>query len=38
MLTVQGSEMGRFCDGVSRRDFLSIGAMGLGFCGLTWPD
>ena len=38
MLKIQGSTMGRFCDGVSRRDFLSIGAMGLGFGGLTWPD
>jgi len=36
MLTIQGSEMGRFCDGIARRDFLSIGAMGLGFGGLTW--
>ena len=38
MLKIQGSAMGRFCDGVSRRDFLSIGAMGLGFGGLTLPD
>ena len=38
MLTIQGSSMGRFCDGLSRRNFLSIGAMGLGFGGLTWPD
>ena len=38
MLKIQGSSMGRFCDGVSRRGFLSVGAMGLGFGGLTWPD
>nr|MCS5656185.1 DUF1501 domain-containing protein [Dehalococcoidia bacterium] len=38
MLTIQGGEMGRFCDGISRRNFLRVGAMGLGFGGLTWPD
>ena len=26
----------RFCDGVSRRDFLRLGALGLG--GLALPD
>jgi len=38
MLTIQGGQMGRFCDGISRRNFLRVGAMGLGFGGLTWPD
>src|SRR6266540_2443354 len=32
MLTIYGSPQ-RFCDGVSRRNFLKIGALGLG--GLT---
>ena len=35
MLTIHG-ERTRFCDGVSRRNFLKIGALGLG--GLTLPD
>jgi Protein of unknown function (DUF1501) len=35
MLTIHGSEQ-RFCDGVSRRNFLKIGALGLG--GLTLPQ
>lgn len=33
MLTIRGGSQGRFCDGVSRRDFLKIGALGAG--GLT---
>ena len=35
MLTIPGSSS-RFCDGVSRRNFLRIGALGLG--GLTLPQ
>ena len=35
MLTIYGSQS-RFCDGVSRRNFLKIGALGLG--GLTLPQ
>lgn len=35
MLTIPGSK-NRFCDGVTRRNFLKIGALGLG--GLTLPQ
>jgi len=35
MLTIYGPKQ-RFCDGVSRRNFLKIGALGLG--GLTLPQ
>src|SRR5438046_1619816 len=35
MLTIDGPSS-KFCDGVSRRNFLKIGALGLG--GLTLPD
>ncbi|MGV3772517.1 MAG: DUF1501 domain-containing protein [Verrucomicrobiales bacterium] len=35
MLTIPGSA-NRFCDGISRRNFLKIGALGLG--GLTLPQ
>jgi hypothetical protein len=35
MLTIYGSRQ-RFCDGISRRNFLKIGALGLG--GLTLPQ
>src|SRR5262245_44178052 len=35
MLTILGHEQ-RFCDGVSRRNFLKIGALGLG--GLSLPQ
>jgi hypothetical protein len=35
MLTIYGSKS-KFCDGVSRRNFLKIGALGLG--GLTLPQ
>src|SRR5882762_2022234 len=35
MLTIYGSKS-RFCDGVSRRNFLKIGALGLG--GLSLPQ
>ncbi len=34
MLTIYGTKS-RFCDGVSRRDFLRIGALGLG--GVALP-
>lgn len=36
MLTIQNSHKSRFCDGVSRRNFLKIGALGIG--GLTFAD
>src|SRR5438477_1509438 len=35
MLTIYGSKQ-RFCDGISRRNFLKVGALGLG--GLTLPQ
>lgn len=35
MLRITGSQSSRFCDGVSRRGFLRMGALGLG--GLTMP-
>src|SRR5437762_2330783 len=35
MLTIYGSPS-RFCDGITRRNFLKIGALGLG--GLTLPQ
>ena len=35
MFKINGQKHG-YCDGVSRRNFLKIGAMGLG--GLTLPD
>src|SRR5438477_3576625 len=35
MLTIYGSKQ-RFCDGISRRNFLRIGALGLG--GLALPQ
>ncbi|MFM7323227.1 MAG: DUF1501 domain-containing protein [Armatimonadota bacterium] len=36
MLTIRGRATGQFCDGVSRREFLTIGALGLG--GLSLPQ
>ena len=36
MLTIYGNQRPRFCDGVSRRNFLKIGALGLG--GLALPQ
>jgi hypothetical protein len=36
MLTIHASRAPRFCDGVSRRNFLRIGALGMG--GLALPD
>ncbi len=37
MLTILGRKS-RFCDGVSRRDFLRIGALGVGAAGLSLAD
>src|ERR1043166_8263785 len=34
MLTIYGSQQ-RFCDGISRRNFLKIGALGLGGLSLS---
>jgi hypothetical protein len=36
MLTISSANHGKLCNGVTRRDFLTIGALGLG--GLTWAD
>jgi len=36
MLTIYGNKNARFCDGVSRRDFLRIGGLALG--GLSLPQ
>ena len=36
MLTFNGESNGRFCGGVSRRNFLQVGS--LGFAGLTLPN
>jgi len=36
MLTIFGNDRGRLCDGVSRRSFLKIGAVGFG--GLALPQ
>jgi len=36
MLTIQGKPGGRLCDGLSRRDFLTIGSLALG--GLALPQ
>jgi hypothetical protein len=35
MLTIEGGPRERFCDGVSRRDFLRVGALGLGGLSLS---
>ncbi len=37
MLTIYGKDQ-RFCDGVSRRHFLRVGALGVGAAGLTLAD
>ena len=37
MLTISGPK-NRFCDGVSRRDFLKAGALAFGATSLTWAD
>src|SRR3982751_6224303 len=36
MLTIPGTPSGRFCDGLSRRDFLRIGGLAMG--GLSLPQ
>ncbi len=36
MLTIYGNNNARFCDGISRRNFLKVGALGLG--GLALPQ
>ena len=36
MLTLSGKSHGKFCDGVSRRDFLRIGGLAMG--GLSLPE
>tara|TARA_Y100000588_G_scaffold72233_1_gene74511 strand:+ start:160 stop:1500 length:1341 start_codon:yes stop_codon:yes gene_type:complete len=36
MLRIEGQSTARFCDGASRRDFLQVGALGLG--GLALPQ
>jgi uncharacterized protein (DUF1501 family) len=36
VLTIHSDKRDKFCDGVSRRNFLKVGALGLG--GLTWSD
>lgn len=36
MLTIKGSDTSSYCDGVNRRSFLKIGALGIG--GLTFAD
>ncbi len=36
MLTIPGAPTGRFCDGVTRRDFLKIGGLAMG--GLSLPQ
>ncbi len=36
MLTIRGQASARFCDGVSRRDFLKVGGLALG--GLSLPQ
>ncbi len=38
MLTIYGSQSARFCDGVSRRGFLKIGAFAFGGTALTLAD
>ena len=34
MLTIKGQPRGRFCDGLSRRDFIRIGGLAMGGLGL----
>ena len=36
MLTILGSGQRKWCDGMSRRAFLNVGALGIG--GLTWAN
>src|SRR5689334_8074905 len=35
MLTVRSNQVGKFCDGISRRNFLKAGTLGLGALTLT---
>ncbi|MSQ97077.1 MAG: twin-arginine translocation signal domain-containing protein [Gemmataceae bacterium] len=36
MLTIHGEKHGKLCNGVTRRDFLTLGALGA--AGLALPD
>jgi hypothetical protein len=36
VLTIRGKSQGAFCDGISRREFLTVGALGMG--GLALPQ
>ena len=38
MLTIFQNKANKYCDGVSRRSFLKVGAMGVGAAGLTLSD
>ena len=38
MLTVEGEAIDPFCDRLTRRNALKIGALGLGFGSLTMAD
>ena len=38
MLTLLGRPMGKSCDGVNRRSFLQVGALGLGAGAFTLAD
>ncbi|HVX63775.1 MAG TPA: DUF1501 domain-containing protein, partial [Pirellulales bacterium] len=38
MLTIYGGQSARFCDGISRRGFLKIGAFTFGATALTLSD
>ena len=38
MLTIWGRRDSRCCDGVNRRSFLKVGALGFGFGGMTLAD
>ena len=35
MITIPGASVGTLCDGVSRRDFLRLGGLGMGGLGLS---
>src|SRR5690606_28063748 len=38
MLKIAGSRDGGYCDRMARRNFLKVGALGLGFGGMTLAD
>ena len=38
MLNLLGNKNGKYCDGVSRRNALKIGSLGLGFGAMTLAD